>query len=241
MTNLTQRKRTNIDTQERDKITISRNFYDISHLISQDMKVFPGDPTPKFDAFFTIEKDNVNVSKITLGTHTGTHVDSQRHFINDGNAVEQESLSKFIGKAFVMDFSNKSPGAGITRDDLENYSSLIRTNDIILLYTGISDYTTEDNDEIGRNFTYLDPSAADWIINHKIRSVGIDTLSVEKYGSKEAITHKKLLSSGIGIIENLNSNLAKFLGRRVFLVCLPLALKGLDGSPARTILFEILD
>jgi kynurenine formamidase len=45
----------------------------------------------------------------------------------------------------------------------------------------------------------------------------------------------------VGIIENLNSNLKKFLGKRVFLVCLPLALKGLDASPARAVIFNILD
>lgn len=213
----------------------------MSHVISQNMMVFPGDPSPKFESVLSIEKDKVNVSRITLGTHTGTHVDSQRHFITDGVGIEQESLSKFIGEAVVMDFSNKIIGDGITNYDLDNYSSLIVPNDIILLYTGFSNYRYEDYDRVVGNFTYLDPSAAEWIISHKIKSVGIDTLSVEKYGSKEYLTHKKLLTSGIGIIENLNSSLAQFVGRRVFLVCLPLALKGLDGSPARTILFDILD
>jgi arylformamidase len=206
------------------------------------MPIFPGDPTPKFESVLNLQRDNVNVSRITLGTHTGTHVDSQKHFITNGVGIEKESLSKFIGEAVVMDFSNKTRGDGITSYDLDNYSSLIVPNDIILLYTGTSDYWYDDYmDKVGKKFTYLDPSATKWILSHKIKSVGIDTFSVEKYGSKEALIHKKLLGSGIGIIENLNSNLRQFVGRRVFLVCLPLALKELDGSPARAIIFDILD
>jgi arylformamidase len=206
------------------------------------MPIFPGDPTPKFESVLNLERDNVNVSRITLGTHTGTHVDSQKHFITNGVGIEKESLSKFIGEAVVMDFSNKTRGDGITSYDLDNYSSLMVPNDIILLYTGTSDYWYDDYmDKVGKKFTYLDPSATKWILSHKIKSVGIDTFSVEKYGSKEALIHKKLLGSGIGIIENLNSNLRQFVGRRVFLVCLPLALKELDGSPARAIIFDILD
>jgi kynurenine formamidase len=95
--------------------------------------------------------------------------------------------------------------------------------------------------KVGSKFTYLKPSAADWIINHKIKSVGIDTFSIEQFGSKNAPAHKKLLSADVGIIENLSSNLKQFTDKRVFLVCLPLALKELDASPARAIIFDILD
>ena len=49
----------------------------------------------------------------------------------------------------------------------------------------------------------FEPSAADWINNHGIKCIGIDTLSVEKYGFKAGLTHKKLLSNNVGIIENL--------------------------------------
>jgi arylformamidase len=224
------------------RITISKKFCDISHLISEYMPVYPGDPRPKFESVLNLERDKVNLSRITLGAHTGTHVDSQKHFFKDGNGVEKESLCKFIGEAIVLDFSKKALGEGITDKELSSYSSVVNTNDILLLYTGVSNYWHDNYmHKVGKKFTYIHPSAADWIINQKIKSVGIDTFSVEQYGSKEALTHKKLLSSGIGIIENLNSNLKKFVNKRVFLVCLPLALEGLDASPARTILFDISD
>jgi arylformamidase len=236
-----ERKRTSIKHHSK-KITISEVSCDISHLISQDIPIYPGNPSPKFESVLNIEKDGVNVSRITLGTHTGTHVDSQNHFLTNGIGIEREPLSKFIGQAMVLDFSKKTIGDGINGYDLNYYSSVTRSSDIILLYTGISNYWNHSYmDKIGKKLTYLEPSAADWIIKHKIKSIGIDTFSVEKYGSKKATTHKRLLSAGVGIIENLNSNLKKFVGKRVFLVCLPLALKGMDASPARAVIFDILD
>lgn len=206
------------------------------------MPIYPGNPIPKFESVLSLQKDGVNVSRVSLGTHTGTHVDSQNHFILNGIGIENETITKFIGEAVVLDFSKKMIGDGIDGNDLNSFSSITHSEDIVLLYTGVSNYWNENRmDKVGTRFTYLEPSAADWIVSHKIKSIGIDTFSVEKYGSRQALTHKKLLSAGVGIIENLSSNLKRFLGKRVFLVCLPLALKGLDGSPARAVIFDILD
>lgn len=144
-----------------------------------------------------------------------------------------------MGEAVTLDISNINIGDGITGSDLENYSKVVKHKDILLLYTGTSDKWTKD-DSIRNNFTYLEPSAADWIVDHKIKCVGIDTLSMEKYGFKEGLTHKKLLSNGIGIIENLNSNLKKIISMRSFLICMPLPLEGVDGTPARAVAFAIL-
>lgn len=220
-------------------ITISRTFHDLTHLISQDMPVYPGDPKPNFKPFATIEKEKVNVTHIVIGSHTGTHVDAQKHFFADGQGVDKEPLDKFIGESVILDLSKISVGSGITDADLGNYSKIVKENDILLLYTGTSDkWKTDEN--VRSNFTYLEPSAADWIVDHEIKCVGIDTLSVEKYGSKEGLSHKKLLSNGVGIIENLNSNLKKIIGIRMFLICMPLPLEGVDGAPTRAIVFNIL-
>jgi hypothetical protein len=90
------------------------------------------------------------------------------------------------------------------------------------------------------NFTYLEPSAADWIVNHDIKCVGIDTLSIERKDFTEGIIHKKLLSHDIGIIENLDSNLRRFVDKKNFFIRLPLLFEDLDGSPARAIVFDIM-
>jgi len=212
-------------------ITISRTYYyDLTHLMTQGMPVYPGDPQPEFKPIATIENEKVNVTRIVVGSHTGTHVDAQKHFIANGNSIDKEPLNKFIGEAITLHISNINIGDGIGSSDLENYSKVIKNNDILLLYTGASE---ANHDTIRTNFTYLEPSAADWIVDHEIKCVGIDTLSVEKYGFKEGKTHKKLLSNGIG-------NLKKILDTRSFLICMPLPLEGVDGAPARAISFTII-
>jgi arylformamidase len=213
-------------------MTIKRiKYFDLTRTITPKMQVYPGDPQPKFEAYSTIKDDKVNVTRITLGSHTGTHVDAQKHFLPTGSGADKEPLSKFIGEAITIDSSAKL-GLGITAKDLHQYSSAVKKGDILLIYTGTGNHRT--------NFTYIDASAAEWIVNNKIKTIGIDTLSVEKYGVKEAPVHKLLLSKGIGIIENLDNNLKQFINRRMFLVCLALPLEGVDGSPARAVLFEII-
>jgi arylformamidase len=209
-------------------------FFDLTRTISQKMQVYPGDPKPKFEPHSTIKDDKVNVTRITVGSHTGTHIDAQSHFLSNGNSIESEPLSKFIGEATIIDVSVKDVGGGgggITATDLNRYSDTVQRDDILLTYTGTGNRRM--------NFMYLDISAARWIINHRIKCIGIDTLSIEKYGSKDAPIHKLLLSEGIGIIENLD-NLKQFVTKRMFLVCLPLPFEGIDGSPARAILFEMI-
>lgn len=86
------------------KITLSRESKDVSHVISKEMPIYPGNPVPKFESVLSLQKDGVNVSRVSFGTHTGTHVDSQNHFILNGVGIEDESLTKFIGEAVVLDF-----------------------------------------------------------------------------------------------------------------------------------------
>jgi arylformamidase len=232
----------NVDEEEgknTSTISISRTYHDLSNLISQDMLVYPDDPQPRFEPFATMEKDKINVTRIVLGSHTGTHVDAPIHFFADGNGVDKEPLNKFIGEAVILDLSYMVGGKGITDADLDKFSRVIKRNDIVLLYTGANNKWKKEKDSQINNFTYLNLSAAEWIVDHGIKCVGIDTLSVEKYGFKEGLTHKKLLSNNVGIIENLNSNIMRFVGKRMFLVCLPLMLEGIDGSPARAIFFDI--
>jgi kynurenine formamidase len=230
-----------MDSKDRDTtITLSRSFYDLTQAISKDTPIYPGDPQPCFEPSSTIERDNYNVTRIIMGSHSSTHVDAQKHFMMYGNSIDMEPLSKFLGESIVVDLSEKrNIGDGITCSDLEAYSKGIKNDDILLIYTGTSEYWMKDQN-IKYNFTYLEPSAAQWIVDHHIKCVGMDTFSVEKYGSKEGLSHKILLSSSVGIIENLNSNLKNLSGKRVFLVCLPLLLEGVDGSPTRTIAFDVV-
>src|SRR3712207_1636230 len=135
-------------------------IHDLTRTISQDMRVYPGDPKPEFYAHATIKDNNANITRITVGSHTGTHVDAPWHFLQEGNTIDREPLDKFIGEAAIIDASGKN---SITAEDFSGYD--IRSNDIILIYTGTGDRRTD--------FAYLDISAAEWMAEHKIKCVGI--------------------------------------------------------------------
>jgi arylformamidase len=221
-------------------IRISKtSFYDLTHLIYPDMPIYPGEPQPEFQPFFKLGRDKVNLTRLIMGSHTGTHVDAPIHFISTGDSVNKIPLDKFMGEAVTLDMSTKCVGQGITNLDLDTCSKIVKAGDIMLIYTGTSDRWNKD-ENIRQNFTYLEPSAAEWIVNHQIKCIGIDSFSVEKYGFKDGLAHKMLLSNKISIIEGLNVNVKQCLGKRMFLVCLPLFLKGIDGSPARVVVFSIL-
>jgi arylformamidase len=226
-------------SSDNDSILISgTSFHDLTHLIFEGMPTYPGEPRPEFSAHFKLKRDRVNVTRLTMSSHTGTHVDAPKHFIANGQGVDSVALNEFIGETVILDVSKKEVGHGITDTELDIHEKLVKDNDILLLYSGTSkDWNKNENRT--KDFTYLEPTAAAWIVEHNIKCVGIDSCSMEKYGFKEGLTHKKLLSNGVGIIEGINSNLRKFVGARMFLVCLPLLLKDLDGSPARAILFDI--
>ncbi|HKU49265.1 MAG TPA: cyclase family protein [Nitrososphaera sp.] len=204
-------------------------IHDLSRKIDERTVVYPGDPEPRFEPISTIAGKGVNLTRIMLGSHTGTHADARSHFLPGGHAIDAEPLEKFVGEALVVDASSR-PGHGLAVKDLESH--IVNENDILLFYTGTGSMSTT-------HFTYLEISAAEWIAAHRIKCIGIDTLSVEKYGSKDAPVHKLLLSNNIGIVENL-ANLEQFIGQRLFFMCFPLPLGGVDGSPARAVFLEMI-
>lgn len=209
---------------------------DLSHTIVEGMTVYVGDPAPKIRRVKRIEKDGVNLSEVVLGSHTGTHIDAPIHFIRDGQPVDLLSPECCVGEAVVLDVA-KPQGSEITAEDIEKSGLVDREGLIVLLYTGMS--RRWDDPAARTNFTYLSPDAARLLVERRARAVGIDYVSVEKYGSEEAPVHKTLLSRGIPIIESLNERLGGFAGKRIFLVCLPLKIGGSDGGPARALAYPL--
>ena len=209
---------------------------DLSHTVREGMTVYVGDPAPKIRRVKHLETDGVNLSEVLLGSHTGTHVDAPIHFVSGGEPVDRLPPEKFVGEAVVLDLAHKLQGSEIVAEDLES-SPVDRDGLIVLLYTGMSKRWSDDSAR--RNYTYLSLEAAKWLIGKKAKAVGVDYLSVEKYGSKNAPVHKALLSKGVAIIESLNENLGRFAGKRIFLVCLPLKIGGSDGGPARALAYPL--
>ena len=205
-------------------------WYDISVSISGDLQVYPGDTRPELKPFASIDHgDLANMLELRLGSHTGTHVDVPRHFLRDGKNLDQVSLDQFWGRAKVFQLPVKEK---IDRDNVANLD--IQARDIILFKTRNSELW--DVQEFQRDFVYLTVEAAEYLVEKKVKAVGIDYLSIEKFKSKSHPTHTTLLRNGIVILEGIN--LKDVSPGEYFLFFFPLKLKGADGSPVRAVLFK---
>ncbi len=207
---------------------------DLTHELHNGMPTYPGDPSPSFSSYATLNKDGVNLTRMTLGSHTGTHIDAPRHFISDGIGIDQISPNKLIGEAYVTDMSGKTIGSGITAQDLrKTLEERVAEDDIVVIYTGCSERW--DDESIRDNYTYLTADAAEYLVSKKIRAVGIDFLSVEKFKTPVPVAHKTLLGNGIFIIESLSRATKQFVGKRFLIICMPIKLQNGDGAPSRII------
>jgi len=213
---------------------------DLTHPLRNGMPVYPGDPSPSFKKYSTLQKNGVNLTKITMGSHTGTHLDAPRHFIRNGIGIDKIPPDRLIGEAYVADLSRKPIGRGITSNDLRpKFEGKIARDDIAIVYTGCSNHWGEES--INRRYTYLAEDAANYLVSKRVRAVGIDFLSVEKFNAPKPVVHKTLLGKGIFIIESLSSEVRQFLGKRVLMICMPIKLQDGDGAPSRVVAIPIRD
>jgi arylformamidase len=207
-------------------------IYDISVPITSNMPVWPGDSGVKITQESNIDDgDNANVSHLSLGAHTGTHVDAPVHFIPGGESLEKVPLEYFIGSVQVIEFLDVDL---ITLQALEA-ENLQFGCDRILLKTRNSTLWTLKEHPFQEDYVALSPDAARYLVRRKYCLVGIDYLSIAPFGDSRP-THEILLSGGIVILEGIN--LAAVSPGFYTLYCLPLNLLGVDGAPARAVLIE---
>jgi arylformamidase len=207
---------------------------DLSQPLENGMPIYPGDAVPSFKPYKTLSKDGVNLTRLTLGSHTGTHVDAPMHFIQGGKTVDEIRPSAFIGEALVADLSSKRPGTGVTAADLRRaLGGRDPEGMVVVVFTGCSRSWGEESMNSG--YTYLTKGGAEYLVGRKVRGVGIDFLSVEKFGARVPETHRTLLGNGVYIVESLSKSIEEFVGRRFLLMCFPLRLKGRDAAPCRAV------
>lgn len=208
-----------------------KRIIDISCSISPDTYVWPGDKEVTIDQSVFISKGALyNLSSFSMSMHVGTHIDVPLHFFDDGCDTSNVDLNLFTGMAKVISVM-KEDSIIIEDKDLEKFN--IEEDDIIIIKTINS---IKENNIFNKDFVSLSESAAQYLINKKIRSVGIDYISIEKYGTEDAKVHKLLLSAGLGIIEGLA--LKDVEDGEYFLESLPLKIAGGNGSPVRAVLLE---
>ena len=203
-------------------------FIDVSVPLKTGMPAFPGNPEFELHAVKRIaEGGSSNVSRLVLGTHTGTHVDAPRHFFDNAATVDALALDLLIGRTRVVEIAKRG---GITRDDLA--AANLREDLRVLLKTPNSAFWNEP--AFRQDFTYLEESAASYLVEQGVKVIGIDYLSVEQFKKPGAPAHRALLSRNAIIIEGLN--LSDAAPGMYEMYCLPLPVTGGDGAPARVVL-----
>jgi arylformamidase len=205
-----------------------RRVLDISVPNRPGMHVYPGDPVLRVEAARRIaEGDVCNLSVLTMGSHTGTHVDAPYHFLADGPRLGDVGLDRMVGDALVADLRGRS-----AIDAAALAGVPLRAGDILLCRTDNSERWSTP--EFRRDFTYLTEDAAASLVERGVRAVGMDYLSIERFGSPDFPVHRRLLGAGVFVIEGLD--LRGVDPGRYTLVCLPLKFPELDGAPARAVL-----
>jgi arylformamidase len=206
-------------------------IYDITLTISPDMPVWPGDPAVELKQVSFIDKGaNANVSHLSFGVHTGTHVDAPHHFLNDHNTVDQLPLELLTGPCYVMQFPDDVDF--ITAEVLER-TPLPAGTTRLLFGTRNSHYWAQNEKTFQTDFVGVTEDGAHWLVEHSIKLIGVDYLSVAPYKQSRP-THVALLAAGMVIVEGLN--LSQVPRGFYDLYCLPLKIAASDGAPARVIL-----
>jgi arylformamidase len=171
---------------------------------------------------------------IYLATHTGTHVDAPYHFAPDGLRVDEVGLDRLVGEAVLIDLGEKPPLSIISAAEIETCLDRlpIRPGHIVIIRTGWArmagrvEYLTMNPG--------LSGEAAEYLIELGVASVGLDTPNLDQAQAKGYPAHKRLLSRGVPVIENL-TNLERIGTSKFTFVGVPLKIRGASGSPIRAI------
>ena len=207
-------------------------WIDISVSLRDAMVHWPGDPPISIRRVQDMEQgDTANLSMVSMGAHSGTHIDAPIHFIQQGACVDKMPLDAAVGRARVIEIRDSE---SIKPEELLRHH--IRRGERILFKTRNSSYVWR-NDKFVEDFVFISDEAASFLAERCVRIVGVDYLSVGSFKRGGSHVHKILLGADIWIIEGLD--LSRVSHGKYELICLPLKLEQGDGAPARAILRRV--
>ncbi|HHT7238177.1 MULTISPECIES: arylformamidase [Bacillus cereus group] len=204
-------------------------WIDISQPLNNDIATWPGDTPFSYEVSWSKEDSgSVNVGKLTMSIHTGTHIDAPFHFDNDGKKVLDLDIHVYVGAARVIDVSGLE---SVGKKELESFN--LEGVERLLLRTSSHGKAQEFPEEI----PYLRADIAHFLSSKGIRLIGVDVPSVDPLDDKELAAHHQLFKHGIHILENVV--LDHVADGDYELIALPLALTDADGSPVRAVIRSI--
>ncbi|WP_416149760.1 cyclase family protein [Salipaludibacillus sp. HK11] len=203
-------------------------YIDITRPLFEGMKVWPGDYDFKFTSSMSIRKgDNVNVGKIEMSTHTGTHLDAPYHYDEDGITIDEIPLDAVCGECLVVETGTVS----VIDEEVINTMDLKGITKIL--------FKTTKNEEVYNydHFPVISEKAAISLSEIGVQLIGTDAPSVDPLTSKSLDAHHAFKRGGVFILEGVDLH---HVAAGIYdLIALPLKLEGGDGSPVRALLKEI--
>ncbi|MBT6068372.1 cyclase family protein [Candidatus Peregrinibacteria bacterium] len=206
---------------------------DVSRSLHSGMAIYPGDHGFELEALKRMPGDTADLSAISAGLHTGTHVDAPGHFLEGAERIDEVGLGKFMGEAEVLDFSDFE-GQLLSEEvmkekcegkDLSGKIAVIKTRN------SFSDPNVFDEEFVG-----LSGEAAEFLVGCGIKAVAVDGPSVDKFHSGGHNAHHALFNAGCVIFETLI--LDKVEEGPYFFIGLPLKIKDGEASMVRAILLR---
>jgi len=211
-----------------------KKIVDLSHPLTANTPVYPGDPVPAFSVATTIDKEGYNLFNVFLGSQSGSHVDAPYHFSNQGATIDKMDPGYFMGKGLIIDVTFKKKKEQITLDDIKKYEKKIEKADIVLFKTNW--YKKAGTQEF-YDHPFLSKAGGEYLLAKGIKTAGIDAINLDNTGGTEFPIHDMYSEAGGIIAENL-ANLDAVDFDFPFLIFLPLKLIGCDGSPVRAVAVE---
>jgi kynurenine formamidase len=210
-------------------------WIDLSHRITETLSRIPFFPQPRIRQITKIPEHRANVTEVHMVVHHGTHVDAPRHFIVDGPTMDEVPLERLYGPGVIWRL-DLPPRGMIEIAHLERATPRLQPGDIVLIDTGSAARINTDGYE---EHPSLSGEAAEWLLEHGAKLVGIDASSPDmaphyRPADYAMPVHNTLLSHGVLIAEHM-TNLTPLAGRRVEVMFLALNIAGSDGAPARVV------
>lgn len=206
---------------------------DLSHEISEGMTIFPGDPRPEVTAVEGVEP--WHVSKFSMGTHCGTHIDAPYHMYSDGKKLDQYPIDRFIGSGIMVEYSGLEDDQPIPANKIREVRSLISVGGVVIFRTGWDKYW---GTERYMRHPYLSPELVNELVERNVGLVGIDVLGPDSTVQETKHAHEAFFGKDILIVENL-TRLDQLKERTVYQFSFfPLPIPGMDGAPIRAVAWE---
>ena len=217
-----------------------RRIVDISMPIDARTPFYPGDPQPRVCAATTIANEGVNVLRLDMGSHSGTHCDAPYHFLEDGLRLDELPLERFLGPGVIVDCATVAPRTAIGWEHLAPHEDRLRAGAIVLLRTGWDVRATEAT---CFDHPFLDGAACRRLLERGVLTVGIDAINLDETPEGELDRsrfpcHEAISRAGGVIVENL-VGLGAVDFADPWISVLPLHVPGADGAPTRAVALEL--